>query len=67
VRAAISFGFYALGIGLSFATITTCVRLSASVSMPSVSGWALRLIGSFEQAMFNIGFYALGIGLGFAT
>jgi hypothetical protein len=39
-----SSGFYALGIGLGFATRTRARHqlVPAGVSMPSVSGWALR-------------------------
>ena len=37
------------------------------VSMPSVSGWALRLVGTVERNRSRFSFYALGFGLGFAT
>jgi hypothetical protein len=61
--------FYALGVGLGFATAVILVssQKALSVSMPSVSGWALRRRSSDADGSGSRSFYALGVGLGFAT
>ena len=42
-------------------------RANDAVSMPSVSGWPLRPLGTNIHKYIDESFYALGIGLAFAT
>ncbi len=62
--------FYALGVGLGLATASLREYWASEqvVSMPSVSGWALRRSRTSVMATgCGLRFYALGVGLGFAT
>jgi hypothetical protein len=61
-------GFYALGIGLGFATMSRAKRSTSARFYALGIGLGFATNGSLiSSAVHQKGFYALGIGLGFAT